>query len=53
MFDLLFYTEPGVEVDNWDPNNPHIISGESDNVKLRSWSSKIHQIQTSVTFKTS
>ena len=53
MFDLLFYTEPGVEVENWDPNTPHIIQGESDNVKLRSWSSKIHQINTAVTFKTS
>ena len=53
MFDLLFYTEPGTDVENWDPNSAHIIQGESDNVKIRSWSSKIHQINTAVTFKTS
>jgi mitotic spindle assembly checkpoint protein MAD2 len=51
MFDLLFYTTPGVEVENWDPTKPHMIKGPSDSVKIRSWTSKIHQINTAVTYK--
>jgi len=51
MFDLLFYTTPGVEVENWDPTKPHMIKGASDSVKIRSWTSKIHQINTAVTYK--
>jgi len=50
-FDLLFYTKDDVEVENWDPNTAHIIQGDSDSVKLRSWSSKIHKINTAVTYK--
>lgn len=50
-FDLLFYTKDDVEVENWDPNTAHIIQGDSDSVKLRSWSSKVHKINTAVTYK--
>ncbi|CAG5099424.1 Oidioi.mRNA.OKI2018_I69.XSR.g16521.t1.cds [Oikopleura dioica] len=51
MFDLLFYTTPGIEVENWDPTKPHMIKGASDSVKIRSWTSKIHTINTAVTYK--
>ena len=52
MFDLLFYCVAGVDLENWDPNSSHLITGDSDSVKLRSWSSKIHTVNTAVTFKT-
>ena len=50
-FDLLFETKNDVSVENWDPNTPHIIQGDCDSVKVRSWSTKIHQINTAVTYK--
>ena len=50
-FDLLFETKDDVSVENWDPNTPHIIQGDCDSVKVRSWSTKIHQINTAVTYK--
>ena len=51
-FDLLVYTDAGVEVPGaWEESDPRFIV-DSDEVKLRSFSTKVHRVDASVSYRT-
>merc|ERR1719436_2399129 len=51
-FDVLVYTDKHAEVPiAWDESDPKYISGESEEVKLRSFSTKIHEVGGTVAYR--
>ena len=51
-FDLLVYTDSGAEVPKaWEESDPKIIIN-SDEVRLRSFTTKVHKVDTSVSYRT-
>jgi len=52
-FDILVYTEKDTEVPKeWGETGPHLINN-SEEVKLKSFSTKVHKISAGVSFKKS
>jgi len=50
-FDLLVYTDEDVHVpQKWEESDPRYIAN-SDEVKLRSFTTKVHKVDASVTYK--
>ena len=50
-FDLLVYTDSSIHVPNgWEESNARLIV-DSDEVKLRSFTTKVHQVDASVSFR--
>ena len=50
-FDLLVYTDSGVEVPKaWEESDPRLIVN-SDEVKLRSFTTKVHKVDAAVSYK--
>ena len=50
-FDLLVYTDSGVEVPRaWEESDPRLIVN-SDEVKLRSFTTKVHRVDASVSYR--
>lgn len=51
-FDLLIYTDKYAEVPSaWDESDPKYIVGGSQEVKLRSFSTKVHKVEGAVAYK--
>jgi len=51
-FDLLIYTDKWAEVtEAWDESDPKYIAGGSQEVKLRSFSTKVHKVEGAVSYK--
>lgn len=51
-FDLLIYTDKYAEVPSaWDESDPKYIVGGSQEVKLRSFSTKVHKVEGAVSYK--
>jgi mitotic spindle assembly checkpoint protein MAD2 len=51
-FDLLIYTDKLAEVpDAWDESDPKYIVGGSQEVKLRSFTTKVHKVEGAVSYK--
>eukprot|EP00437_Effrenium_voratum_P009889 CAMPEP_0181428260 /NCGR_PEP_ID=MMETSP1110-20121109/16588_1 /TAXON_ID=174948 /ORGANISM="Symbiodinium sp., Strain CCMP421" /LENGTH=210 /DNA_ID=CAMNT_0023551483 /DNA_START=42 /DNA_END=674 /DNA_ORIENTATION=+ len=51
-FDLLIYTDRGAEVPlAWAESDPKYIVGESEEVKLRSFTTKIHKVDGAVAYR--
>merc|ERR1719217_1540640 len=51
-FDLLIYTDKWAEVpDAWDESDPKYIVGGSQEVKLRSFTTKVHKVEGAVSYK--
>lgn len=51
-FDLLIYTDKMAEVpEAWDESDPKYIVGDQQEVKLRSFTTKIHTVESSVAYK--
>lgn len=51
-FDLLIYTDKWAEVpDTWDESDPKYIVGDSQEVRLRSFTTKIHKVEGAVSYK--
>ena len=52
-FDLLVYTDDDVEVPKaWEESDPRLIV-DSDEVKLRSFTTRVHRVDASVSYKAS
>lgn len=50
-FDLLFYTDKNLEVsEKWEDSSPCLISN-SEEVKLRSFSTSVHKVDGAVSYK--
>ena len=50
-FDLLVYTDDDVQVPKaWEESDPRFIAN-SDEVRLRSFTTKVHKVDTSVSYK--
>jgi len=51
-FDLLVYTDKWAQVPNaWGESDPKHIKGESEEVRLRSFTTKIHTVEGAVVYK--
>jgi mitotic spindle assembly checkpoint protein MAD2 len=51
-FDLLVYTDKAAEVPQaWDESDPKYISGGQQEVRLRSFSTKIHKVEGAVAYR--
>merc|ERR1719440_1620124 len=51
-FDLLIYTDKRAEVpDAWDESDPKYIVGGCQEVKLRSFTTKVHKVEGGVAYK--
>lgn len=51
-FNILVYTDKDTEVPTqWKDDKPHLISGTAEQVKLRSFSTNIHKVDTLVAYR--